>query len=165
MNEVSRKEIHSMPIQLAGEVEDPFLAFIDYARSVISLEEDEIEEEEDVMSKKKNPSEAMAEASGPGWGWIAWSVLKTCTAYSSGVTAAILLSDLSQYGYVRKVRSRSDETGDVYKFLRCRFLICLAFYRNAMFLTDVLATSVYDETAGLTVNDPVLRTHKLSKAQ
>ena len=63
---------------------------------MISLEEDEIEEEEDVMSKKKNPSEAMAEASGPGWGWIAWSVLKTCTAYSSGVTAAILLSDLSQ---------------------------------------------------------------------
>ncbi|CAF1983005.1 BnaC07g14930D [Brassica napus] len=29
----------------------------------------------------------MAEASGPGWGWI---------AYSSGVTAAILLSELSQ---------------------------------------------------------------------
>ncbi|KAG2292375.1 hypothetical protein Bca52824_039044 [Brassica carinata] len=39
------------------------------------------------MSKKKNHGEAMAEASGPGWGWI---------AYSSGVTAAILLSDLSQ---------------------------------------------------------------------
>ncbi|KAL0688470.1 hypothetical protein Bca4012_088147 [Brassica carinata] len=39
------------------------------------------------MSKKKNLSEAMADASGPGWGWI---------AYSSGITAAILLSDLPQ---------------------------------------------------------------------
>ncbi|KAL0650932.1 hypothetical protein Bca4012_093623 [Brassica carinata] len=133
----------------------PFLAFIDYARSVISLEEDEIEEEEDVMSKKKNPSEAMAEASGPGWGWIAWSVLKTCTAYSSGITAAILLSDLSQVcHHSLLLRFLTNETGDVYKFLRCRFLICLAFYRNAMFLTDVLATSVYDETTGLTVKTP-----------
>lgn len=75
------------------EVEDPFLAFVDYARAVISPEQDEIEEEE---VRKKNPSETTAEASGPGWGWIASRVLKTCTAYSSGVTAAILLSDLSQ---------------------------------------------------------------------
>lgn len=77
------------------ETEDPFLAFIDYARAVISPEQDEIEEEKDVTSKK-NPSEAVNESSGPGWGWIASRILKTCTAYSSGVTAAILLSDLSQ---------------------------------------------------------------------
>ncbi|CAN6991174.1 unnamed protein product [Brassica rapa subsp. trilocularis] len=77
------------------EVEDPFLAFVDYARAVISPEQDEIEEEEEDV-RKKNPSEAVTEVSGPGWGWIASRVLKTCTAYSSGVTAAILLSDLSQ---------------------------------------------------------------------
>ncbi|KAG2317747.1 hypothetical protein Bca52824_020869, partial [Brassica carinata] len=77
-----------------GEVEDPFLAFIDYARALISPEQDEFAEEEDV--RKKNPDVAVTEASGPGWGWIASRVLKTCTAYSSGVTAAILLSDLSQ---------------------------------------------------------------------
>ncbi|XP_048594751.1 uncharacterized protein LOC125577361 [Brassica napus] len=77
------------------EVEDPFLAFIDYARAVISPEQDEIEEEEEDV-RKKNPSEAVTEVSGPGWGWIASRLLKTCTAYSSGVTAAILLSDLSQ---------------------------------------------------------------------
>lgn len=77
------------------EIEDPFLAFIDYARAVISPEQDEIEEEEEDV-RKKNPSEAVTEVSGPGWGWIASRVLKTCTAYSSGVTAAILLSDLSQ---------------------------------------------------------------------
>ncbi|ESQ48230.1 hypothetical protein EUTSA_v10020210mg [Eutrema salsugineum] len=78
---------------LIEEVEDPFLAFIDYARAVISPEEDEIEDAEE---SKKDPSEATAEASGPGWGWVASRILKTCTAYSSGVTAAILLSDLSQ---------------------------------------------------------------------
>lgn len=72
------------------EVEDPFLAFIDYAKTVISPEEDEIEE------SKRDPSEPTTEASGPGWGWIASRILKTCTAYSSGVTAAILLSDLFQ---------------------------------------------------------------------
>lgn len=77
------------------EIEDPFLAFIDYARAVISPEQDEIEEEEEDV-RKKNPSEAVTEVSGPGWGWIASRLLKTCTAYSSGVTAAILLSDLSQ---------------------------------------------------------------------
>lgn len=74
------------------EVEDPFLAFIDYARTVISPEDDENEYEE----RKRDPSGATTEASGPGWGWIASRILKTCTAYSSGVTAAILLSDLFQ---------------------------------------------------------------------
>ncbi|KAF8095441.1 hypothetical protein N665_0332s0023 [Sinapis alba] len=74
------------------EEEDPFLAFIDYARAVISPEQDEVEEE----ASKKNPRESITETSGPGWGWIASRILKTCTAYSSGVTAAILLSDLSQ---------------------------------------------------------------------
>lgn len=74
------------------DVEDPFLAFIDYARTVISPEEDDDEEGE----SKKDPSEVTTEASGPGWGWVASRILKTCTAYSSGVTAAILLSDLSQ---------------------------------------------------------------------
>lgn len=74
------------------EVEDPFLAFIDYARTIISPEEDEDEKDE----SKRDPSEAMTEAGGPGWGWVASRILKTCTAYSSGVTAAILLSDLSQ---------------------------------------------------------------------
>ena len=29
------------------------------------------------------------------------------------------------------------------------------------FLTDVCQLPVYEETAGLTVNDPVLRTHKV----
>ncbi|XP_009786208.1 uncharacterized protein [Nicotiana sylvestris] len=56
------------------EEEDPFLQFIEYAKSVLSPDE----------------------AKGPSWSWIAYKILKTCIAYSSGVTSAILLSDLFQ---------------------------------------------------------------------
>ncbi|KAB2014845.1 hypothetical protein ES319_D09G255600v1 [Gossypium barbadense] len=66
------------------EEEDPFLTFIEYARSVISPEEDE------------DPSGNEEGYNGAGWSWIASRILKTCISYSSGVTAAILLSDLSQ---------------------------------------------------------------------
>ncbi|XP_059646565.1 uncharacterized protein LOC132293205 [Cornus florida] len=62
------------------EEEDPFLRFINYAGSILSPDKDETEEE----------------FNGPGWSWIANRILKTCIAYSSGVTSAILLSDLSQ---------------------------------------------------------------------
>ncbi|XP_050235238.1 uncharacterized protein LOC126683404 [Mercurialis annua] len=60
------------------ESEDPFLSFVDYATSVLS------------------PTQQDEGDSGPGWSWIASRLLKTCTSYSSGVTPAILLSDLFQ---------------------------------------------------------------------
>ncbi|XP_057471952.1 uncharacterized protein LOC130760587 [Actinidia eriantha] len=60
--------------------EDPFLQFIDYSKSVLSPEEDE----------RKDDS------NGPGWSWIVSRILKKCTSYSSGVTSAILLSDICQ---------------------------------------------------------------------
>ncbi|XWS08494.1 hypothetical protein CRYUN_Cryun40dG0007200 [Craigia yunnanensis] len=66
------------------EEEDPFLAFIEYARSVIYPDEE------------GDPNGNEAGYTGPGWSWIASRILKTCISYSSGVTAAILLSDLSQ---------------------------------------------------------------------
>ncbi|KAM6548565.1 hypothetical protein CsatB_020241 [Cannabis sativa] len=66
--------------------DDPFLKFIDYARSVLCPEDDE-----DI-----DPNLNGADTRRPSWTWIASRILKTCSAYSSGVTAAILLSDLSQ---------------------------------------------------------------------
>lgn len=66
--------------QMHEEEEDPFLQFISYAKSVVS----------------PDANEAGGESVGPGWSWIASRILKTCIAYSSGVTSAILLSDLSQ---------------------------------------------------------------------
>lgn len=67
--------------------EDPLLEFIDYARSVLSPETDE----------NLDPNQNGAETSTrPSWNWTASRILKTCSAYSSGVTTAILLSDLAQ---------------------------------------------------------------------
>ncbi|KAK7264707.1 hypothetical protein RJT34_32317 [Clitoria ternatea] len=65
------------------EEEDPFLKFVDYARSeLLALEDDS--------------NGAVESIAGFGWSWIVSRILKTCTAYSSGVTTAILLSELSQ---------------------------------------------------------------------
>jgi len=67
--------------------QDAFLKFIDYARSVLSPADEEDGETSDSEETERD---------GPGWSWIASRVLKTCISYSSGVTAAILLSELSQ---------------------------------------------------------------------
>lgn len=66
------------------EEEDYFLRFIDYARSELL----EIEGDPD-------PNGDGAVVDQPGWSWIVSRILKTCIAYSSGVTPAILLSELS----------------------------------------------------------------------
>ncbi|KAI3980730.1 hypothetical protein MKX01_025295 [Papaver californicum] len=70
-----------------AEEDDAFLGFIDYAISILTSDE-------------KNGSDRDEESSnnytGPSWNWIVSRILKTCSAYSSGVTSAILLSDLSQ---------------------------------------------------------------------
>ncbi|XP_059280771.1 uncharacterized protein LOC132034439 [Lycium ferocissimum] len=69
---------HAASAMEVEEEEDPFLQFIDYAKSVLS---------------NSNGDESKEAAS---WSWIVSRVLKTCIAYSSGVTSAILLSDLFQ---------------------------------------------------------------------
>ncbi|KAL6186058.1 hypothetical protein ACLB2K_042180 [Fragaria x ananassa] len=66
--------------------EDPLLKFIDYARSALSPEANE----------DPDPNGNGSETARPSWNWILSRILKTCSAYSCGVTAAILLSDLSQ---------------------------------------------------------------------
>ena len=63
-----------------------FLEFVDYAVSVLSSSGDDGYE---------SPGDGPAPAR-PPWGWVVAQVLKSCRAYSSGVTAAIILSDLSQ---------------------------------------------------------------------
>ncbi|XP_057417319.1 uncharacterized protein LOC130711635 [Lotus japonicus] len=74
---------HREEDQEKSEEEDPFLKFVDYARSeLLSLEDD--------------PTGDGSGAGGYGWSWIVSRILKTCVAYSSGVTPAILLSELSQ---------------------------------------------------------------------
>ncbi|KAM7488064.1 hypothetical protein LguiB_025548 [Lonicera macranthoides] len=82
INHITDHDHSSMDLDCIDEPEqeDPFLRFIDCSKSILSSDEDEGAEE----------------STGPGWSWIASRILKTCIAYSSGVTSAILLSDLSQ---------------------------------------------------------------------
>ncbi|GJM97145.1 hypothetical protein PR202_ga14050 [Eleusine coracana subsp. coracana] len=64
-----------------------FLEFVDYAISTISSGSD--------GDGYESPGEGPAPAR-PPWGWAVAQVLKSCCAYSSGVTATILVSDLFQ---------------------------------------------------------------------
>ncbi|MED6130363.1 hypothetical protein PIB30_000260 [Stylosanthes scabra] len=63
--------------------EDPFLQFVDYARS-------------ELLSLEGDPNCDGDGTGGPGWSWMVSRILKTCKSYSCGVTPAILLSELSQ---------------------------------------------------------------------
>ncbi|XP_057809720.1 uncharacterized protein LOC131024227 [Salvia miltiorrhiza] len=65
----------------AIEEDDPFLKFIDYAKSILYEIAGQSEEDDPMRC--------------PSWSWIATRILRTCVAYSSGVTPAILLSELS----------------------------------------------------------------------
>uniref|UniRef100_A0A0E0KL45 Cell division control protein 24 OB domain-containing protein n=1 Tax=Oryza punctata TaxID=4537 RepID=A0A0E0KL45_ORYPU len=66
---------------------DAFLEFVDYAISMLSSSSG--------GNGDESPGAGPAPAR-PPWGWAVAQVLKSCCAYSSGVTAAILLSDLFQ---------------------------------------------------------------------
>lgn len=65
-----------------------FLEFVDYAISVLTSSTGGDGDE--------SPPGAGPAPARPPWGWTVAQVLKSCRAYSSGVTAAILLSDLFQ---------------------------------------------------------------------
>lgn len=69
------------------EEEDCFLRFVGYAKSEL------LEIEGDPSASDQNGDGEIVDV--PGWSWIVSRVLKTCVAYSSGVTPAILLSELS----------------------------------------------------------------------
>ncbi|PIN07779.1 hypothetical protein CDL12_19646 [Handroanthus impetiginosus] len=79
-NETTAMEIEQSNIVEGEEEMDPFLKFIDYAKSILYQNAGELED--DLMRS-------------PGWSWMASRILKTCVAYSSGVTPAILLSELA----------------------------------------------------------------------
>jgi hypothetical protein len=70
-----------------------FLEFVDYAISMLSSSAGDGDGYE-------SPGDGPVPARAP-WGWTVAQLLKSCCAYSSGVTAAILLSDLFQVRLIR----------------------------------------------------------------
>ncbi|XP_074585617.1 uncharacterized protein LOC141841356 isoform X2 [Curcuma longa] len=71
----------------AEDQEDAFLQFVEYARSMLSSNVDD-DTDAGVCDG--------GDASAPPWSWVVSRILKSCVTYSSGVTPAILLSDLFQ---------------------------------------------------------------------
>ncbi|ONK78741.1 uncharacterized protein A4U43_C02F21940 [Asparagus officinalis] len=71
------------------EENDAFIGFVEHARSMLasSLSEE---------GGDNDGGGGRGDGSDPSWSWVLSRILKTCIAYSSGVTPAILLSDLFQ---------------------------------------------------------------------
>ncbi|KAK9063115.1 hypothetical protein SSX86_016985 [Deinandra increscens subsp. villosa] len=120
--------------------DDPFLRFVDYAISILSPKEDE-----DVVDEESNC---------PAWSWVTGRIIKTCRAYSSGVTPAILLSELSQAwtenqrgGYSKKKRP---ECVDQFQKKQKRgklpntITIDSIYEKNFLSLTSVLEVFIVD---------------------
>ncbi|XP_071704171.1 uncharacterized protein [Rutidosis leptorrhynchoides] len=131
------------------EIDDPFINFIDYAISIlspISMSIDNEVEEEDVTDEQ--------DSNRPAWSWVAGRVIKTCKAYSSGVTPAILLSELSQAwaenqrgGYSKKKRPECiDQMIKKHKRGKLSNTITIdsIYEKNFLSLTSVLEVVVVD---------------------
>lgn len=119
---------------------DPFLGFVDYSISVLSPTDDE-----DVADE---------ESSGPAWSWVAGRIIKTCKAYSSGVTPAIILSELSQAwaenlrgGYSKKKRPECiDQLQKKHKRGKLPNTVTIdsIYEKNFLSLTNVLEVVIVD---------------------
>ncbi|PKA52710.1 hypothetical protein AXF42_Ash001691 [Apostasia shenzhenica] len=85
-SEMSQPTLHPHGDSVAtAKEEDGFLGFVAYAKLTLFSDEDE-----SVDSGYQDDSAR------PSWSWIVSRILKTCVSYPSGVTTAILLSDLFQ---------------------------------------------------------------------
>ncbi|XP_051125558.1 uncharacterized protein LOC127247647 [Andrographis paniculata] len=109
------------------EQDDPFLIFIHNVRSTLcglppALDDDPLQ----------------PPGSGMGWGWIANRLLKTCATYPSGVTPAILLSEISM------AWSEQNRSGAPKKQLDC--IVKLKKKRNRLKLPNTITIdSIYEK--------------------
>lgn len=80
LKETVRSSFHA-----GGPENDSFLQFVDSAQSMLAS-----------LGKNEKEEVKGEEYDGPPWSWVCSHILTTCKAYSSGVTSAILLSELFQ---------------------------------------------------------------------
>lgn len=133
--------------------DDPFLKFIDYARSILSSSINDEDEDAEGGEPSSDSEERERVRDGPGWCWIASRVLKTCISYSSGVTAAILLSELSQAWNEQKKTSAPRKRPDCINQLKKKHkraklpstvTIDTIYEKNFLSLNSVLEAVVVD---------------------
>ncbi|XP_078148697.1 nucleic acid-binding proteins superfamily [Carex rostrata] len=109
--------------------EDPFLGFVEYARSTLASTSGDGSNE---LSDTPNGGDQ------PPWCWAVSRILKTCRAYPSGVTAAILLSDLFQAWIEQRKYLSSKRKPEVLDLLEKR-------QRRARLPNTVTIDSIYEK--------------------
>ncbi|KAG9457855.1 hypothetical protein H6P81_002363 [Aristolochia fimbriata] len=121
---------HSQPVlihdQQFAESDDAFLEFVDYAVTLVAPQE------------LNDPDGGGEDGEATSWSWIVCRILKTCIGYSSGVTAAILLSDIFQaWNEQRRIGASRRRAGAI-DLLRKK-------YRRSRLQDTVAIDSIYEK--------------------
>ncbi|KAH7520880.1 hypothetical protein FEM48_Zijuj08G0192600 [Ziziphus jujuba var. spinosa] len=96
------------------------------------------EEEDDLRLVLAIPSAETLGEDSSCWNWIASRIIKTCTAYSSGVTPAILLSDITQAWNKQHRDATTKKRPECINQLRKK-------HRRAKLPNTVLIDSIYEK--------------------
>jgi len=82
------------------EVDDVFIRLVEEARATLLLHQ---QQQLQLQQEKKRKQQQHQQE--PSWAWVCMRLLSCCSAYPSGVTPAILLSDLFQVGFLGSLLS------------------------------------------------------------
>jgi hypothetical protein len=95
--ERGRREAQQI-LLVAMEVDDVFIRLVEEARASLLLHQQQQLQLQQEKKRKQQQQE-------PSWAWVCMRLLSCCSAYPSGVTPAILLSDLFQVGFLGSLLS------------------------------------------------------------
>jgi hypothetical protein len=85
------------------EVDDVFIRLVEEARASLLLHQQQ--QLQLRQEKKRKQQQQQQQQQEPSWAWVCMRLLSCCSAYPSGVTPAILLSDLFQVGFLGSLLS------------------------------------------------------------
>ncbi|KAH9566237.1 hypothetical protein CY35_04G120500 [Sphagnum magellanicum] len=89
------------------EVDDVFIRLVEEARATLLLHQ---QQQLQLQQEKKRKQQQHQQE--PSWAWVCMRLLSCCSAYPSGVTPAILLSDLFQDAQEKERLGNGWKTGD-----------------------------------------------------
>jgi hypothetical protein len=98
------------------EMDDVFIRLVEEARASLLLHQRQQLQLQQEKKRKQQQQE-------PSWAWVCMRLLSCCSAYPSGVTPAILLSDLFQVGFLGSLLSFLSFLGTF--LCRKRWIACL----------------------------------------
>jgi len=104
--ERERREAQQI-LLVAMEVDDVFIRLVEEARATLLLHQ---QQQLQLQQEKKRKQQQHQQE--PSWAWVCMRLLSCCSAYPSGVTPAILLSDLFQDAQEKERLGNGWKTGD-----------------------------------------------------